>query len=90
MGCEVPGCENMDENGIGLDDINSSEEGTWWVHVCDCGHSWDSMLQIDTCWLCGEACISTMDLETADAMGRKLQTENIPEKLTEDVELEVQ
>lgn len=74
----------MDENGIGLDEI-TSDSGTWWCHVCECGHSWDSMQQVDTCWLCGETSISTMDKQTADAKVREIEAEDVPDALLEDV-----
>lgn len=75
----------MDENGIGLNETYSSSEDTWWRHVCDCGHNWDSMLQIDTCWLCGEVSLSTMDRDTAYAKGQLLKIKDIPENLMEDI-----
>ena len=74
----------MDENGIGLNEI-ASDGGTWWYHVCECGHSWNAMQQVDTCWLCGEMSISTMDQQSADSKERRIEVEDIPEELLNEI-----
>lgn len=76
----------MDKNGIGLDEIYSSDDGTWWRHICECGHFWDSLLQVDTCWLCYETSISAMDQATADIQDHRLETEDVPDNLLRDVD----
>ena len=74
----------MNEDGIGLDEIVASL-GTWWVHICSCGYRFDSLLQVDTCWMCGQASSSMMDQQSADVLKKRVVEEELPEKLREDV-----
>ena len=71
MGCEVFEGKDMDKDGIGLDDTHCPAEGTWWRHECKCGHSWDCMRQVSTCWMCGELDIATADQATLDAQPKE-------------------
>ncbi len=57
--------------------------GVVWCYVCVCGHSWDSLVQRDTCWECGEVSNSDLDKVTRDVMAKRAESmgTDLPQKL---------
>ena len=55
-----------------------------WVHLCHCGHSWDSWLQADNCWICSLVSHSKLTVLHRDAAEQQMVTGEVPLALQTD------
>ncbi len=57
---------------------------TKWVHLCHCGHSWDSWIQADNCWKCSLVSHSKLTVRHRDAAEQQRMTGEVPLALQTD------